>query len=88
MVNLTKKEDMTLISKIVKRGYPLMSDCYRSMFDMILDLTCVNDHTPLKLNDLLVSDDQNFNHDIIGICKNLNRSTKKLDNCFIPRYTK
>ena len=85
---MTNKEEIILISKIVKRGYPLMSDCYRSMLDMILDITCVNDCTPLKLNDLLISDNQNFCHDIIGICNNLNRSTKKLDNCFIPRYAK
>ena len=85
---MTNKQDMILISKIAKRGYRLMSDCYRSMFDMILDLNCVNDRTPLRLNDLLTADDLNFNHDIIGICNNLNRSTKKLDNCFVPRYIK
>jgi len=83
---MTNKENMILISKIAKRGFPKLHDHYRSMLDLILDLNCVNDHTPLKLDDLLKADDQNFYHDMIGICKNLNRSTKLLDNCFIPRY--
>ena len=85
---MSNKEEMNLIYKIVKRGYPLMSDCYRSMLDMIMDIEAANNDIPLKLNDLLMADNLNFNHDIIGICNNINRQTKKLDNYFVPRYAK
>ena len=87
MNNITNKE-MRLIDKIVKRGWKMMNDCYRDQLSMIMDLTFTHVNTPLRLNDLLIADDLNFNHDIIGICNNLNRSTKKLNNCFIPRYIK
>ena len=85
---MLNKEDMLLISKIVKRGFPMMKDCYRSMLDMIMDIDTANNDIPLKLNDLLIADDQNYYHDVIGICNNLNRSTKWIDNCFVPRYAK
>ena len=85
---MSNKEDMILISKIVKRGLPLMKDHYISILDMTMDIDAANNDIPLKLNDLLNADDLNFTHDIIGIYKNINRNTKKLDNCFIPRYAK
>ena len=85
---MINKEDMILISKIVKRGLPLMKDHYISILDFTMDIDAANNDIPLKLNDLLNADDLNFNHDIIGIYKNINRNTKKLDNCFIPRYAK
>ena len=85
---MTNKKDMLLIRKIVNRGWEMMEDCYRSKLDMIMDIDTANSDIPLNLNDLLIADDQNFYHDITGICNNINRSTKKIDNCFIPRYAK
>jgi len=85
---MLNKEEMILISKIVKRGFPLMKDHYISILDMTMDIDAANNDIPLKLNDLLIADDLNFYHDIMGIYNNINRNTKKIDNCFLPRYAK
>ena len=85
---MLNKEEMILINKIVKRGFPLMKDHYISILDMTMDIDAANNDIPLKLNDLLIADDLNFYHDIMGIYNNINRNTKKIDNCFLPRYAK
>ena len=42
---------------------------------------------PLKLQELLDADDFNFAHDILGIRKHICRTTGKLQNCFLPRFS-
>lgn len=84
-------EDDGLIHDIVDRvisvadkfglNYPRM--------DAMMDLTaCQANGCPLRLADLLKADDFNFCHDIFGIRNNLNRTTGKLENCFLPRFAK
>ena len=59
------------------------------MFDRLslsMDLDCTHEEFNLRLHDLLKADDYNFAHDIIGIQNNLNRQTRQMENCFVPRY--
>lgn len=85
---MLKKQDYKLISSIAKRAWNDMKDYYVSMVDFVLDLECVKEKYNLDLKRLLEADDLDFYHDIYGIHNNLNRQTKQLDNCFIPRYCK
>lgn len=46
----------------------------------------MNGNPALRLDKLLHEfDDSNFIHDVAGIYRNLNRSSGKLENCFLPR---
>jgi len=83
-----KLEEARLIGKIVNRGWGVMKKNYKERLDMILDIEVANRDCPLKLQELLDADDANFYHDIIGIGQHLNRQTRKLGNCFIPRFAK
>ena len=75
-----------LIMAIVDRGWETMEGHYKDKLCMMMDVDTADRDCPLKLQELLDADDSNFYHDIIGIHNNLNRQTKKLENCFLPRY--
>jgi hypothetical protein len=82
------KEEMKLISKIVDKAFETeMQAHYGSKLDMFMDIEFVHKDCPLNLQRLLEADNFNFFHDVIGIYENLNRKTKKLENCFVPRFT-
>lgn len=81
-----KKVD--LIMAIVDWGWEKMKKNYPDKLSMMMDIDATNENCRLKLLELLAADDENFYHDIIGIGNNLNRKTKKLENCFIPRYAR
>lgn len=85
--NVTK-EDKMLIVAIAKKAEEkdlLLSD----RMSLIMDLEFVHgDEGTLRLQDLLDADDFNFSHDVVGIQNHFNRETKKLENLFLPRYTK
>ena len=85
---LIKLEESRLIWKIVDRGWKTMERNYKTKIEMTMDIYAANKDCPLKLQELLDADDFNFYNDLIGICNNLNRQTKKLENCFVPRYAK
>jgi len=53
---------------------------------LIMDLHYCDMATPLDLDGLLATDDGNFIHDVAGIMRHFNRNTRKLDNCFYPRF--
>jgi hypothetical protein len=81
-----RKEKFSMFAKIAKRA----EEMDLLMFDrlsLIMDLECTDDHFNLKLNELLYSDNFNFAHDISGIQNNLNRQTKEMENCFVPRFS-
>ena len=59
-----------------------------TFYDDLKEVAVAHEDCPLKLQELLDADDGNFYHDIIGIHTNLNRETRKLENCFVPRYAK
>lgn len=53
-----------------------------------MDITAVHSNgCRLRLQELLDADDFNFAHDVFGIKRHLDRTTGKLQDCFVPRYT-
>ena len=55
--------------------------------DVMMDIQCVHQNScPLRLVQLSEADDFNLMHDIVGIHNHLDRKTKKLEGCFLPRY--
>lgn len=77
--------DTSYIIQIANRA-----DSYNMRIDrlsLMMDLEAVHAYNPLRLADLLEADKNNFYHDICGIREHLNRQTKRLENCFLPRYT-
>lgn len=80
------KINTDLVIKIANRASKIYSV---DRFVFILDITyCIEGGCNLDLNGLLNTDETNFSHDIVGIHNNLNRQTKKLGNCFVPRFAK
>lgn len=53
-----------------------------SKMTLLMDLDCLNERELLMLSQL---EDESFIHDIIGIQNNINRTTRKLENLFVPR---
>ncbi len=43
---------------------------------------------PMDFAALLAANDANFSHDVFGIGRYLNRSSGRLGDCFLPRYSK
>jgi len=56
--------------------------------NLTMDIEFADQDIPLDFDGLLATDDGNFLHDITGIISNLNRDTKKLDHCWVPRHAK
>ena len=85
--NVTKEDKMAIVA-IAKRAEE--KDLLRfDRMSLIMDLEFVHgDEGTLRLQDLLNADDYNFAHDVVGIQNHFNRETKKLENLFLPRYTK
>ncbi len=55
---------------------------------LILDINCVNEINPLDLDAMLKNlDSAHVAHDVLGIAKNLDRSTKTLVDGWTPRFT-
>jgi len=90
MINFSKfkatKEEIQTISKIAKRANKMLPSY--PVLDMTMDLECAHEETPLKLVELLKTDDANFGHDVFGIRRFLNRTTGKIENHFLPRFIK
>lgn len=79
------KDEMLTIVEIAKRA----EDKGLLMFDrmsLIMDIENAHEQFNLKLNEWLKADDLDFSHDIVGIQQNINRETKQVENCFLPRY--
>ena len=89
MINFnTSKQDALLIGAITKRAMGLKIQGYDSM-TCNMDLTaCHANGSPLDLEELLQADEFNFAHDILGIRRHINRDNGKLENCFLPRFSK
>lgn len=81
------KDERLLAVEIAKRA----EEMNLLMFDrlsLIMDIEATHNEVGLKLSELLNADDENFTHDIIGIQKNIDRTSKKMQNFFLPRYAK
>jgi hypothetical protein len=82
---LTKKEELLLISQIAKRAKRAGNP--DDLITINMDIEAAHKEAPLDLQALLAADDFNFNHDVFGIRKYMDRTTGKLTNCFSPRFT-
>ena len=79
----TTTAESDLILKIVERSM------VRDRLSLNMDLSaCHANGCALDFEKLLAADDFTFFHDVGGIVKNMNRSTGKLNNCFLPRCAK
>ena len=57
--------------------------------ELTMDLTAVHANgMPLDLEGLLAADTFDFNHDVYGIRRFLDRTTGTLGGCFVPRYAR
>ena len=81
------KETYKIIDNIVDRAIK-DNDIIKDRLSLFMDIDFTHRETPLKLQKFLEADDLNFFHDIYGILQNFNRQTKKMENCFLPRFTK
>lgn len=84
--NLTKGDGI-VISAIVKRAVAIFDIKDKQGLEMDITAAHLNG-SPIRLRDLFESDDFNFAHDVVGIVNNINRRTGKLDNCFVPRFSR
>jgi hypothetical protein len=82
---MTPKERFQLISAIADRALG-MEPHFREKFALVMDLDYADQDCPLDLFALLQADEANFAHDVFGIYRHLDRKTKKLTDCFTPRY--
>lgn len=75
-----------LIDAIVKRAHKRLGG---DKLAMAMDITATHlNGTPLDLAALLAADGFDFLHDIVGICRHIDRRTGKLGDCFYPRYAR
>ena len=85
----TDKATMTTEAAIAKRAASMaaIAGFNYPILDATMDIdACHSNGCPLKLHELLEADDFNFAHDAFGIRKHIDRTTGKLQDCFVPRY--
>ena len=82
--------DMQFISRIASRAFDLAQqfDAPRDMSGMMLDLIYGHACCPIDLQALLDADDSNFAHDVFGIERHINRQTRQIEGCFVPRFAR
>jgi hypothetical protein len=82
----TSREEATLIAKIVQRAMPLCADLEIDVATLTMDLTAAHlNGTPLDLERLLEARDFDFEYDVLGIHRHIDRRTGRLTQCFLPR---
>lgn len=79
----TTKEESKTISRIVERAG------VDERLSLTMDLSaCHANGCPLDFEKLLGFEDFSFYHDVYGIRNHINRTTGKLEHCFLPRCAK
>ena len=81
-----KLEESRIISKIAKRAIVELDFLPAQQMDLMMDIEFAHEESPIEIDQLLEADIGNFAHDIYGIYQNFNRTTKSMENCFVPRY--
>ena len=82
---MLNKEQMELTMEIVNRAEKLglmQSD----RITALLDLEKATEYFNLRLADMLNADAFNFAHDFVQIQNDINRTTGKFSNRFVPRF--
>lgn len=83
------KEDFPIIARCADRAVDLAASLGVSYTkqEALMDMMATQSNgCPMHWRDLLEADDGNFAHDAFGIRRHINRSTGKLEDCFMPRY--
>ena len=90
MINLdVSRKDGVKIDAIMLRAMKVLPPGHITPLMLALDLTaCHCNGNPLDLDELLNASTGQFIHDIVGICRHIDRETGKLGDCFSPRYSK
>lgn len=87
----TTTEDSSLIKEIAEMAVGLAAEHgveYKFM-DAIMDITAVHlNDTALDLERMRGARKEDLAHDIFGIRRHINRETGKLEDCFLPRFSK
>lgn len=78
-------ERLEVILKIVLRAERMGLMVFDKL-SLVMDLEYADQEFGLRLEELLNADDLNFTHDVCGIQRHLNRQTKKMEDCFVPRF--
>lgn len=84
MANLL--DDFKVIHRIAKRAVDAFPELKFDFQSTTMDLEAAHCEFGLRLTSLLNADSFNFIHDVGGIRANLNRTTAKMANCFLPRF--
>lgn len=83
--------DAKVIRKIATRARALETahgGRARTAMDWWMDITAAHANgNPLRLAELLKTDDFNFMHDVFGICRHLDRRSGQLTGFFSPRFS-
>ncbi len=90
---MDKKQEFEVIAKICDRAEKMRIvaasvDPRNKRLNLMMDIDNAHKDVGINLVGLLEADDLNFAHDVIGIQAHMNRSTGKLEDCFVPRYAK
>ncbi len=78
--------EMELIFAIADRALPIYESFGEKKLALVMDLDYVHEVCPLDLDGLLQAAPLDFTHDIAGIYRHFDRGTKRLQDCFVPRY--
>lgn len=83
----TTKAETQIITRIAQRAVYLNPE-YNFMTAQMDVTACHANGNPLDLERLLAAEDFDFAHDVFGIARNINRETGKLENFFVPRFSR
>jgi hypothetical protein len=83
----TNRLEYEYILEIADRALPLYADfgLPDDKLTITMDLDFAHECYPIDLFALLKADESTFVHDVFGIRRHMNRRTKKLEGCFVPR---
>lgn len=80
------KQEWLLVGDIMTRARK-MGLLQSTQLSFMIDMNAVCDTIGLRLQDLVVADDFNFTHDVVGIQNNMGRSgLGRLTSRFVPRF--
>ena len=82
------KYEIQQVAQIAKRANKMAANLGvdYSVCDAMMDIAAAHSNgCPLKLDELIKTDDGTFGHDVFGIRRHINRTTGELQDCFLPR---
>lgn len=86
---LTEEERLPF-RQVLERALSLFKhiSVWKEPMTLELDLLAAHAQVPMDFQVLAEFPDSDFNHDILGIHKHIDRETGKLRDCFVPRCAK